>query len=64
MKLSAIEPATERGKAVLAALFFTSFILFGGGLYFCILHVPVLSEDFHWSRAATSSVLSSTGATW
>lgn len=47
-----------RGRAVLAALFLSGFMLFGGGLYYFVLLVPVLTEAFHWSRAATGGLVS------
>jgi MFS family permease len=47
-----------RGPAVLAALFLSGFMLFGGGLYYFVLLVPVLTEAFHWSRAATGGLVS------
>jgi len=60
-------PATEvkspstllRGRAVLATLFLSGFMLFGGGLYYFVLLVPVLTDTFHWSRAATGGLVSS-----
>jgi MFS family permease len=51
-------PAPARGRAVLAALFLSGFMLFGGGLYYFVLLVPVLTEAFHWSRAATGGLVS------
>lgn len=46
-----------RGHKVLAALFFGSFMVFGGGLYSFVLFVPPLTQEFHWSRAATSGLV-------
>jgi MFS family permease len=46
------------GWWVVAALFLSGFMLFGGGLYAFILMVPVLTEEFHWSRAATGGLVS------
>jgi MFS family permease len=48
----------SRGRAVLAALFLSGFMLFGGGLYYFVLLLPVLTEQFHWSRAATGGLVS------
>jgi MFS family permease len=56
-KLSTATPL-PRGAAIVAALFFSGFMLFGGGLYSFILLVPVLTEEFHWSRAATGALVS------
>jgi MFS family permease len=50
--------APARGRAVLAALFLSGFMLFGGGLYYFVLLVPVLTQAFHWSRAATGGLVS------
>jgi MFS family permease len=47
-----------RSPAILAALFLSGFMLFGGGLYSFILLVPVLTEQFHWSHAATGGLVS------
>lgn len=33
-------------------------MLFGGGLYYFVLLVPVLTKAFHWSRAATGGLVS------
>lgn len=43
---------------MLAALFLSGFMLFGGGLYYFVLLVPVLTEQFHWSRASTGGLVS------
>jgi OFA family oxalate/formate antiporter-like MFS transporter len=57
-----VEPMTAamlaRGRGVLAALFLSGFMLFGGGLYYFVLLVPVLTDAFHWSRAATGGLVS------
>lgn len=56
---AAKSPSTlSRGRAVLAALFLSGFMLFGGGLYYFVLLVPVLTDTFHWSRAATGGLVS------
>jgi MFS family permease len=59
MPLGSAVPATlSRGRGVLAALFLSGFMLFGGGLYYFVLLVPVLTDAFHWSRAATGGLVS------
>jgi MFS family permease len=45
------------GRKVLAALFLAGFMVYGGGLYCFVLLVPPLTEEFHWSRAATSGLV-------
>jgi MFS family permease len=45
------------GNKVIIALFFAGFMVYGGGLYGFALFVPPLTEEFHWSRAATSSLV-------
>ena len=45
------------GNKVLAALFLAGFIVYGGGLYCFVLFVPPLTQEFHWSRAATSGIV-------
>ncbi|HWY96714.1 MAG TPA: MFS transporter [Steroidobacteraceae bacterium] len=45
------------GNKVLAALFLAGFMVYGGGLYCFVLLVPPLTEEFHWSRAATSGLV-------
>jgi len=45
------------GSKVIIALFFAGFMVYGGGLYGFALFVPPLTEEFHWSRAATSSLV-------
>jgi MFS family permease len=46
-----------QGRKVLAALFMAGFMVYGGGLYCFVLLVPPLTEEFHWSRAATSGLV-------
>jgi MFS family permease len=46
------------GWWVVAALFLSGFMLFGGGLYSFILMVPVIGNEFHWSRAASGGIVS------
>ena len=50
--------AIFHGWWVVAALFLSGFMLFGGGLYTFILLIPVLTQEFHWSRAATGALVS------
>jgi MFS family permease len=45
------------GRKVLAALFMAGFMVYGGGLYCFVLLVPPLTEEFHWSRAATGGLV-------
>jgi len=45
------------GSKVIIALFFAGFMVYGGGLYGFALFVPPLTEEFHWSRAATSGLV-------
>jgi MFS family permease len=45
------------GRKVLAALFMAGFMVYGGGLYCFVLFVPPLTAEFHWSRAATSGLV-------
>src|ERR1700691_4710727 len=45
------------GHKVLAALFLAGFMVYGGGLYIFVLFVPPLTQEFHWSRAATSGLV-------
>jgi MFS family permease len=45
------------GYKVVAALFMAGFMVYGGGLYCFVLFVPPLTQEFHWSRAATSSLV-------
>jgi MFS family permease len=47
-----------RGWYVVGALFVGGFALYGAGLYSFILFVTPLSEEFHWSRAATGGLVS------
>jgi MFS family permease len=46
------------GWWVVAGLFLSGFMLFGGGLYSFILMVPVMGSEFHWSRAASGGIVS------
>jgi MFS family permease len=45
------------GRKVVAALFMAGFMVYGGGLYCFVLLVPPLTEEFHWSRAATGGLV-------
>jgi len=45
------------GHKVLLALFLAGFMVYGGGLYSFVLFVPPLTQEFHWSRAATSGLV-------
>jgi MFS family permease len=45
------------GHKVLVALFLAGFMVYGGGLYSFVLFVPPLTQEFHWSRAATSGLV-------
>jgi MFS family permease len=45
------------GRKVLAALFMAGFMVYGGGLYSFALFIPPLTQEFHWSRAATSGLV-------
>ncbi len=45
------------GGKVVAALFLAGFMVYGGGLYGFALFVPPLTAEFHWSRAATSGLV-------
>ena len=49
--------AIYHGRKVLAALFMAGFMVYGGGLYCFVLLVPPLTQEFHWSRAATSGLV-------
>lgn len=46
-----------QGHKVLVALFLAGFMVYGGGLYSFVLFVPPLTQEFHWSRAATSGLV-------
>jgi MFS family permease len=46
------------GWYVVAALFIGGFALYGAGLYSFILFVTPLSNEFHWSHAATGTLVS------
>jgi hypothetical protein len=48
---------TYHGRKVLAALFIAGFMVYSGGLYCFALLVPPLTEEFHWSRAATGGLV-------
>jgi MFS family permease len=53
-------PAPRRlyhGTKVVIALFLAGFVVYGGGLYGFVLFVPPLTAEFHWSRAATSGLV-------
>jgi MFS family permease len=49
---------TYYGWKVLLALFLAGFMVYGGGLYCFVLFVPRMTEEFGWSRAATSGLFS------
>lgn len=49
--------AIYHGRKVLAALFMAGFMVYGGGLYCFVLLVPPLTQEFHWSRAATGGLV-------
>lgn len=51
------EKSRYHGYQVLAALFSAGFIVYGGGLYCFVLLVPPLTQEFHWSRAATGGLV-------
>jgi MFS family permease len=51
-----VKPAYH-GYKVLAALFMAGFMVYGGGLYCFVLLVPPLTQEFHWSRTATSGLV-------
>ena len=46
------------GWIVVAALFLAGFVVYGGGLYSFVLFVTPLTQEFHWSRAATGGIVS------
>ena len=50
-------PGTYYGQRVVAALFFAGFMVYGGGLYSFVLFVPPLTQEFHWNRQDTSSLV-------
>jgi MFS family permease len=58
--VNAPQPASRlfRGWYVVGGLFLGGFALYGAGLYSFILFVTPLSEEFHWSRAATGGLVS------
>ncbi len=45
------------GWRVLAALFMAGFMVYGGGLWAFTLFVMPLTEEFHWTRAATGGLV-------
>jgi MFS family permease len=45
------------GWRVLAALFMAGFMVYGGGLWAFTLFVVPLTEQFHWTRAATGGLV-------
>lgn len=45
------------GWKVVIALFLAGFMVYGGGLYSFVLFVPRLTEEFHWSRVATTGLV-------
>lgn len=56
-ELRAAHGGMYHGRKVLAALFMAGFMVYGGGLYCFVLFVPPLTAEFHWSRAATSGLV-------
>jgi MFS family permease len=46
------------GWKVIAALFLAGFVVYGGGLYSFVLFVTPMTQEFHWSRAATGGMVS------
>ncbi|MGA8705612.1 MAG: MFS transporter [Steroidobacteraceae bacterium] len=48
---------TFYGWKVLGALFMAGFMVYGGGLWSFVLFVVPLTEEFHWSRAATGGLV-------
>ena len=55
---AATRPPLFSGWYVIAVLFLGGFAVYGGGLYSFILFVTPLSDEFHWSRAATGGLVS------
>ena len=45
------------GWRLVGALFMAGFMVYGGGLYSFVLFVPPLTAEFHWSRAATTGLV-------
>jgi len=45
------------GWQVLAALFMAGFMVYGGGLWSFVLFVVPLTQEFHWTRAATGGLV-------
>lgn len=56
-ELRRVHGGIYHGRKVLAALFMAGFMVYGGGLYCFVLFVPPLTAEFHWSRAATSGLV-------
>ena len=54
---AAAQRGIYHGHKVLVALFLAGFMVYGGGLYSFVLFVPPLTQEFHWSRAATSGLV-------
>jgi MFS family permease len=52
-----VKPGIYYGWKVLLALFLAGFMVYGGGLYSFVLFIPPLTAEFHWSRAATSGLV-------
>jgi MFS family permease len=48
---------TYYGWWVLAALFMGGFMVYGGGLWSFVLFVVPLTQEFHWTRAATGGLV-------
>ena len=57
MSTAAPRSRIYHGNKVLAALFMAGFMTYGGGLYCFVLFIPPLTAEFHWSRAATSGIV-------
>ena len=45
------------GWRVVTALFLAGFMVYGGGLWSFVLFVVPLTEEFHWTRAATGGLV-------
>ena len=58
MAVQGARPRRFPGWRVVLALAFGGFTLYGAGLYSFILFVTPLSNEFHWSRAATGGLVS------
>jgi MFS family permease len=50
-------PRLYYGWKVVAALFMAGFMVYGGGLWAFTLFVMPLTEEFHWTRAATGGLV-------